>query len=213
MSYLKKALLPGEVIDQRLKFSNMAQFGAPTVEFVVIVVVWWVARHAALDLGRPYLPQDDWVDTALQWAYWVGLGLFTGRFVWRMAYRALRLQFRELAVTNRRFVEKDGVFNVQFWSTDLEKIVRVSIAQPILGRVFNFGAVTIVTVGEVVHTTTGIAGPIALQTAVHARMQSVPGDNPGASSSRAIAAAGQAPVSAEPSGGALTAPVSRPGDV
>lgn len=205
MSYLKKALLPGEAIDQRPKFSNMAQFGAPSVEFVIIVLVWWVAREAALEFAKPALPDAAWFDDVLHWTYVIGLGLFAFRFVCRMAYRALRLQFRELGVTNHRFMEKDGVFNLRFWSTDLEKIVRVSIDQPLLGRVFNYGSLTIVTVGEVEHTTAGIAGPIALQTALHARMAARQ-DGGGGFAEPDVRAQDAA-------GDPLKSPVSRPADV
>lgn len=201
MAYLTKALLPGEAVEQQPKFSNMAQFGAPTVEFVLIVVVWWVLRQAALQLSAPHLPENPTLETVLRWAYWIGLGVFTLRFAWRMGYRALRQKFRELAVTNRRYMEKDGVFNVRFWSTDLEKIVRLSIDQPILGRVFNYGSVTIVTVGEVEHTTAGIAAPISLQNALHARMEAH------------RATIGTHAVDAPPTPDPLSNPVRRPADV
>ncbi len=171
VSYLSKALLTGEVVERQPRFSNMAQFGAPTVEFVVLVVAWTMIRQATLTVLDPVIPDGERVQAVLRWAYWIGLSVLTLRFVWRMVYRAVRLQFREIAITNRRFMEKDGVFNIHYWSTDLEKIVRLSIDQPILGRIFDYGSITIITVGEVEHTTAGLAEPIALQNALHARMQ------------------------------------------
>ena len=104
------------------------------------------------------------------WAYIAGMVLFAGRLAYRLGRRALELAFREIAVTNRRFMEKSGVFAVRFYSTDLEKIVRVAIEQSLLGRLFNYGDVTIVTIGEVSHTTHDVAAPIGLQQSLHARM-------------------------------------------
>ncbi len=162
-------MLAGEEAEYAPRFSNMAHYGAPILEFVAVTGLWSVARGLLLDpLTESQSPQiQQW----FQWAYLAGLAVFAGRLVWRLTLRFIRMRFRELAVTNRRFVEKDGVFNVEFWATDLEKIVRVAIEQPWLGRIFNYGAVTIVTVGEVSHTTRDVADPASLQHALHARMQ------------------------------------------
>ncbi len=170
MGYLNKVLLPGEVIERRPKFSNMAQFGAPLVEFTLFLIAWTLARSVLIAWLLPSASEAETTARWLDWAYWIVFAVLAARFTWRMGYRAVRLLFRELAVTDRRFMEKDGVVNVRFWSTDLEKIVRVTIEQPLLGRFFDYGAVTIVTIGEVEHTTSGIASPIDLQQSVHARM-------------------------------------------
>ncbi len=168
MGYLDKVRLAGETLAYEPAFSRMAQYGAPTLEFIVVAGLWSLGRAIFVD---PVIDaQTPDTQAVLRGAYLIGLAVFAGRFAWRMAVRFVHLQFRELAITDRRFMEKEGVLNVRFWSTDLEKIVRVVIEQSWLGRMFNYGAVTIVTVGEVSHTTTAVSDPISLQQALHARM-------------------------------------------
>ncbi len=170
MSYVSRVLLPQERIEARPKLSRMAQYGAPIIEFLASILMWSIAREAIL----AFLPEPDpTLQAVLKWGYLGGLAIFTVRFIWRFIVRVSRLWFHEIAVTNQRFMEKTGVLNVSFYSTDLEKIVRVAIDQPLLGRFFDYADVTIVTVGEVSHKTQGVAQPIALQQALHARMSAV----------------------------------------
>lgn len=174
MGYINRVLLGEERVEARPRLSRMAQYGAPTLEFLASVAVWSLVRTTIL----AYAPEvGEQVRTVLTWAYYIGLGVFTARFLFRMTFRFLRMLFREIAVTNRRYMEKTGVLSVSFYSTDLEKIVRLAIEQSFLGRIFDYGDVTIVTVGEVRHTTQGVARPILLQQAMHARMT---GDDGGA---------------------------------
>ncbi len=168
MAYVNRVLLDGEVIERRPSVSRMATFGAPTVEFVLMAGGWTLIRWLVL---QPWLaPENPTISRILFWAYVLGMALFTARLIVRLVLRGLELFFTEIAVTNRRFMEKTGVFSVSFYGTDLEKIVKVAIEQSLLGRLFDYGAVTIVTIGEVSHTTEDVAAPIVLQQALHRRM-------------------------------------------
>lgn len=166
MAYIERVLLEGETVTRQPAFSRFAAYGAPLVEFMSVAVVWSVARFTFLGLA---FPQSAAIP-ALFWIYIGGLLLMAARFGWRMAVRFTHLAFSELAVTNRRYMEKEGVLNVRFWATDLEKVQRVEIEQPLLGRFFDYGDITIVTLGELKHTTRAVAAPIRLQQALHARM-------------------------------------------
>ncbi len=167
MAYVSKVLLDGERVETRPRFSRFAEYGAPTVEFALALGSWLLLRAVL----APWLtPTDPVIQAAARYAFIAGVVIFTARWAFRMIRRAVTLWFRELAVTDRRFMEKSGVFTVSFFATDLEKIVRVEIEQPLLGRVFDYGHVTIVTLGEVRHVTERVAGPIALQQALHERM-------------------------------------------
>jgi uncharacterized membrane protein YdbT with pleckstrin-like domain len=167
VAYVDRVLLVGELIERRPRFSRFAAYGAPLVEFAAIAGVWTLARFVLLGAA---LPEETAREPALFWIYIGGLALLAARFLWRMAARFLVLAFSELAVTNRRYMEKEGVLDVSFWATDLEKIQRVEIEQPLLGRLFDYGDITIVTLGEVKHTTRAVGAPIQLQQALHARM-------------------------------------------
>ncbi|MGD2131846.1 MAG: PH domain-containing protein [Maricaulaceae bacterium] len=167
MAYVDKVLLSGERIEQRPRYSRFAAYGAPLVEFTAVVFLWTLLRYVVVER----MISAEFANS--QWGmaiYVVGILAMAGRFGWRMCARFLNLAFSELAVTNRRYMEKAGVFDVTFWATDLEKIQRVEISQPLLGRVFDYGDLTIVTLGEVNHTTRAVAAPIRLQQAIHARM-------------------------------------------
>ena len=167
MAYLSRVLLDDEDIERRPYLSRMAIFGAPFVEFVVISATWAAARAVL----SPYIvPADPELAQLVSIAFLAGFAAVLARFLYRMGRRAIDVMFTEIAVTNRRFMEKSGVLSVNFFSTDLEKIVRVAIEQSPLGRIFNYGKVTIVTIGEVSHTSKDVAAPIALQQALHRRM-------------------------------------------
>jgi hypothetical protein len=166
MSYLDRVLLDGEAIVSRPQFSRFAAYAAPLIEFSTVALVWTVLRFAVLGAIAPDMA--GW--PSLFWIYVGGMLLMAGRFGWRMVVRFLNIAFSELAVTNRRFMEKAGVLDVTFWATDLEKVERVEMEQPLLGRLFDYGDITIVTLGEVRHTTHAVAAPIQLQQALHARM-------------------------------------------
>jgi len=166
MAYIERVLLEGETVSRKPAFSRFAAYGAPLLEFASVAVVWSVARFTFLGLVVPEAASVP----ALFWIYIGGLLLMGARFGWRMAVRFAQLAFSELAVSNRRYMEKEGMLNVRFWATDLEKVQRVEIEQPLLGRIFDYGDITIVTLGEVKHTTRAVAAPIRLQQALHARM-------------------------------------------
>lgn len=49
----------------------------------------------------------------------------------------------ELAITNKRIIGKIGVANTQALDAPLNKIQNVSVSQPLFGKIFNYGTVTI----------------------------------------------------------------------
>ncbi len=167
MAYLDRVLLDDEVILRRPRFSRFAAYGAPLVEFSAVALAWTAFRFWILGY---FLPYEMITHGALFWIYVGGMLLMAVRFGWRMLVRFLNLAFSELAVTNRRYLEKAGVLDVTFWATDLERVQRVEIEQPLLGRIFDYGDINIIAPGEVEHTTRAVSDPIGLQQALHARM-------------------------------------------
>lgn len=183
MAYLDRVLLEGETIVHRPRFSRFAAYGAPLVEFSAVAASWTLLRFLVIH----FVFQGDEPPAALFWVYIGGMLLMAGRFGWRMGVRFLNLTFSELAVTNRRYLEKEGVLDVSFWATDLEKVQRVEIEQPLLGRLFDYGDITIITVGEITHTTYAVARPIGLHQALHARMTQAHADRQTPSADRPLA--------------------------
>ena len=74
----------------------------------------------------------------------------------------------ETDVTDRRVVHKTGFIKRRTFEIALDKIESVDVEQTILGRIFNFGDVTIMGVGEGRQTISTIASPLAFRSAITA---------------------------------------------
>ena len=74
----------------------------------------------------------------------------------------------ETDVTDRRVVHKTGFIKRRTFEIALDKIESVDVEQSILGRIFNFGDVTILGVGEGKQTISTIASPLAFRSAITA---------------------------------------------
>jgi uncharacterized membrane protein YdbT with pleckstrin-like domain len=75
----------------------------------------------------------------------------------------------ETDVTNLRVVHKTGFITRKTFEMSLDKVESVDVDQSILGRIFNFGDVTIRGVGEGVETIRTIASPLAFRNSITAR--------------------------------------------
>jgi uncharacterized membrane protein YdbT with pleckstrin-like domain len=75
----------------------------------------------------------------------------------------------ETDVTDRRVVHKTGFIKRRTFEIALDKIESVDVEQSILGRIFNYGDVTIMGVGEGRQTISTIASPLAFRSAITAR--------------------------------------------
>jgi uncharacterized membrane protein YdbT with pleckstrin-like domain len=75
----------------------------------------------------------------------------------------------ETDVTNLRVIHKTGFITRQTFEMSLDKVESVDVNQSILGRIFNYGNVTIRGVGEGVETIRTIASPLAFRNSITAR--------------------------------------------
>ncbi len=75
----------------------------------------------------------------------------------------------ETDVTNLRVIHKTGFITRQTFEMSLDKVESVDVNQSILGRIFNYGNVTICGVGEGVETIRTIASPLAFRNSITAR--------------------------------------------
>jgi uncharacterized membrane protein YdbT with pleckstrin-like domain len=75
----------------------------------------------------------------------------------------------ETDVTDRRVVHKTGFINRRTFEMSLDKIESVDVNQSIMGRILNYGDVTILGVGEGKQVITTIASPLAFRNAITAR--------------------------------------------
>ena len=75
----------------------------------------------------------------------------------------------ETDVTNMRVVHKTGFIKRRTFEMSLDKIESVDVNQSILGRLMNYGDITIQGVGEGTQTISTIASPLAFRNAITAR--------------------------------------------
>ncbi|MDU3043558.1 PH domain-containing protein [Bradyrhizobium sp.] len=88
-------------------------------------------------------------------------------------YWTVRAWFHRLTtetdVTNRRVVHKTGFIRRRTFEMALDKVESVDVNQTIMGRLLNYGDVTILDVGEGRETISTIAEPLAFRNAITAR--------------------------------------------
>jgi uncharacterized membrane protein YdbT with pleckstrin-like domain len=75
----------------------------------------------------------------------------------------------ETDVTNFRVVHKTGFVKRQTFEMSVDKVESVDVNQSILGRILNYGDVTVLGVGEGGKTIDTIASPLAFRNAITAR--------------------------------------------
>jgi uncharacterized membrane protein YdbT with pleckstrin-like domain len=75
----------------------------------------------------------------------------------------------ETDVTNLRVVHKEGFIKRRTFEMSLDKVESVDVTQSILGRIMNYGDVTILGVGEGKETIRTIASPLAFRSHITAR--------------------------------------------
>jgi uncharacterized membrane protein YdbT with pleckstrin-like domain len=75
----------------------------------------------------------------------------------------------ETDVTNRRVVHKTGFIKRRTFEIARDKVESVDVDQSVMGRIFDYGNVTIQGVGEGRETIATIASPLAFRNAITAR--------------------------------------------
>jgi uncharacterized membrane protein YdbT with pleckstrin-like domain len=75
----------------------------------------------------------------------------------------------ETDVTNMRVVHKTGFITRKTFEMSLDKVESVDVKQSILGRILNYGDVTVRGVGEGVETIATIASPLEFRNHITAR--------------------------------------------
>jgi uncharacterized membrane protein YdbT with pleckstrin-like domain len=75
----------------------------------------------------------------------------------------------EIAVTDRRIILKQGFIRRHTVEMNMQKVESVDVDQSLIGRLFNFGSVTVRGVGSTFETLQWIDRPLKLRTSVTAR--------------------------------------------
>ena len=152
--YIDEILQPGE----KVLYSTNAHW-----MFYLPAIGAWIAALVLLVLSR--LTTNDTV---------VLLCLASAAVVAIVAlYFTVKAWFHRLTtetdVTDRRVVHKTGFIRRRTFEMALDKVESVDVYQSIMGRILNYGNVTIMGVGEGKETISTIAAPLAFRSAITAR--------------------------------------------
>jgi uncharacterized membrane protein YdbT with pleckstrin-like domain len=149
MSYVQRVLKPDEQVRHISSIHWIVYWPGAAVALLAAVAYWlgdtrylpgiWRYTAYGLALVATFLLIQQWV----QW--WI----------------------TEIAVTNRRVIYKKGLIQRETNEMNMDKVESVQIDQSIIGRMLDYGNVTILGTGEggfkTLHT---IAGPIELRNSI-----------------------------------------------
>jgi uncharacterized membrane protein YdbT with pleckstrin-like domain len=149
--YIDEILQPGE----KVLYSTNAHwiFYLPAIAAWIVVLVFLIASRITKAEGLVVLSLGGAAVVALAALYWTFKAWFHR---WTT----------ETDVTNMRVVHKTGFIQRRTFEMALDKVESVDVNQSILGRILNYGNVTILGVGEGRETISTVASPLAFRSAI-----------------------------------------------
>jgi uncharacterized membrane protein YdbT with pleckstrin-like domain len=152
--YIDDILQPGE----KVLYSTNAHW-----MFYLPAIAAWIVAIVFLVLSR-MVGTDVLMLVCLAFAAVVGLAaLYWSATAWFHRWTT------ETDVTNMRIVHKTGFIKRRTFEMSLDKVESVDVNQSIIGRIMNYGDVTIMGVGEGKETISTIASPLAFRNAITTR--------------------------------------------
>jgi uncharacterized membrane protein YdbT with pleckstrin-like domain len=104
--------------------------------------VSYLAKTLAANENIVFKGRFHWIQYAYAWAILLLLGIVVvGIVIW--IREMVRLATTEFVVTNRRVILKVGFFNVHVDEVTLNSIEGAHVEQSVMGRLFNYGRLTI----------------------------------------------------------------------
>ena len=154
MRYIDEILQPGE----KVLYSTNAHW-----MFYLPAIVAWIGAIVLIVLSR-FTTTEGIVLLCLAAAAVVAIAaLYWTAKAWFHRWTT------ETDVTNLRVVHKTGFIQRRTFEMSLDKVESVDVNQSILGRILNYGDVTIQGVGEGKETISTIASPLAFRNYITAR--------------------------------------------
>ena len=152
--YIDEILQPGE----KVLYSTNAHwmFYLPAIAGWVVALVLLILSRSTTTEGIVLLCLSASAVVALAALYWSAKAWFHR---WTT----------ETDVTNLRVVHKTGFIKRRTFEMSLDKVESVDVNQSILGRLLNYGDVTVRGVGEGFETIKTIASPLAFRNSITAR--------------------------------------------
>jgi uncharacterized membrane protein YdbT with pleckstrin-like domain len=155
MRYVDHVLQPGETIRHVTTVSWVGYLPGLFLWLVALVLLIFIAPWSQASAG---LALAGWIAVAA--AIVVGAVLLI-RHWWRR-------WTTEVAVTDRRIISKTGFINRHTVEMHMDKVESVDVDQTILGRLFNYGDITIRGTGETLERLSSIDRPLEFRNHVTA---------------------------------------------
>jgi uncharacterized membrane protein YdbT with pleckstrin-like domain len=152
--YIDEILQPGE----KVLYSTNAHWSF----YLPAIGTWIVAALLLVVSGMVLVP-------ALTLLCWAAAAVVAVVALYLTAKAWFHRWTTETDVTDRRVVHKTGFIKRRTFEMALDKIESVDVSQSILGRLLNYGDVTILGVGEGKETISAIASPLAFRNSITAR--------------------------------------------
>jgi len=152
--YIDDILQPGE----RLLYSTNEHW-----MYFLPAIAAWIVAFAFLVLWR-FFEADALALVCLAFAAVAGLAaLYWTATAWFHRWTT------ETDVTNMRVVHKTGFIKRDTFEMSLDKVESVDVNQSVLGRLLNYGDLTIQGVGEGTQTISTVSSPLAFRSAITTR--------------------------------------------
>ena len=155
MAYVDEILEPGETIVFKTRLS-WTLYGPAIFELVIAL---------ALLIGSFSFPAAP---SGVVFAIFILAGLAALAALASFLRAWFRRWTTEIAVTNRRVILKRGFIRRHTVEMNMQKVESVDVDQTQLGRLFNFGTVTIKGTGSTLESLTMIDHPLKLRSAITA---------------------------------------------
>jgi Bacterial PH domain len=158
MGYVEHVLQPGETLLHKSKLHWLIYL--PVLPFLAVVLL-----GAALSSRPPGSGGE--VNSAVLPTSLIVVGAGGALFAWFRAW--IRRVSTELAVTDRRVIFKRGLVRRHTVEMNMDKVESVDVDQSILGRIFNYGDVTVRGTGASIEPLRLIDDPLGFRSRVTAR--------------------------------------------
>ncbi|MDR3478249.1 MAG: PH domain-containing protein [Gammaproteobacteria bacterium] len=167
MGYIEKNLLPDETIAFRTKKQVVIIF-MPAITFLLIAIFFSISN-----------PITDGINRALRGTmmennvnHLAAIIFLLTAFFWGLKQWLLYLT-SDFAVTNKRVIMKEGFFKRYICDTRLASISHVSIEQPLVGQLLNYGTIIIKGFGGSTDYFVQVAHPNLFQKCVHEQLDKI----------------------------------------
>ena len=152
MSYTQSVLQPGEkvVLMGRLHWITFwPSMLILLLGVALVALLLWFGAHG----------------TTVKWTLIALAALFVVMF----AYAWFTRWITEFAITDRRVISKRGFIMRNTAEMNMDKVESVKVDQSVLGRLLDYGTVTVVGTGQGLEPIQNVASPIAFRNAITAK--------------------------------------------